>query len=130
CGGAPAMQVDHHFHENLTPDTVDALLDRLRSVPGAHAGAGATPSGPHPPTAETPPLATAEGPPADAGLARAAGQAGEAPPTPPPGRRPPPPPRGGGPPAARGGGGARGRGGGAPANRASRDAGASDRHHG
>jgi NADH-quinone oxidoreductase subunit E len=81
CGGAPAMQVDHHFHENLTPDAVDALLDRLRSVPGAHAGAGAPPSGPHPPTAETPPLATAEGPPADDGLARAAGEAVAAPPT-------------------------------------------------
>src|ERR1019366_8200105 len=84
CGGAPAMQVDHHFHENLTPDTVDALLDRLRSVPGAHAGAGATPSGHHPPTAETPPLATAEGPPAVAPPARA--------PHPPPAEPPPPPP--------------------------------------
>ncbi len=24
CGGAPAMQVDHHFQENLTPERVDA----------------------------------------------------------------------------------------------------------
>ena len=23
CGGAPTMQVDHHFQENLTPDRVD-----------------------------------------------------------------------------------------------------------
>ena len=29
CGGAPAMQVDHHFQENLTPERVDAILDRL-----------------------------------------------------------------------------------------------------
>ena len=37
CGGAPTMQVDHHFVENLTPDRVDAVLggsvaDRRRSV--------------------------------------------------------------------------------------------------
>jgi len=73
CGGAPAMQVDHHFHENLTPERVDGILDRLRSQPAPHAGGGARtapdPSGPHPPTAETPPVATAEGPPADDGLA-------------------------------------------------------------
>jgi len=29
CGGAPAMQVDHHFQENLTPERVDAILDGL-----------------------------------------------------------------------------------------------------
>ena len=72
CGGAPAMQVDHHFHENLTAERVDGILERLRSRPGPHAGTGAGPeagSGPHPPTAETPPVATAEGPPADDGLA-------------------------------------------------------------
>jgi NADH-quinone oxidoreductase subunit E len=33
CGGAPAMQVDHHFHENLTPERVDAILERLGSQP-------------------------------------------------------------------------------------------------
>ena len=27
CGGAPAMQVDHHFHEDLTPAKVDQILD-------------------------------------------------------------------------------------------------------
>jgi len=72
CGGAPAMQVDHHFHENLTPERVDGILERVRSQPGPHAGAApsadAPATGPHPPTAETPPVATAEGPPADDGL--------------------------------------------------------------
>jgi hypothetical protein len=33
CGGAPTMQVDHHFQENLTPDRVDAILGALRSAP-------------------------------------------------------------------------------------------------
>jgi NADH-quinone oxidoreductase subunit E len=67
CGGAPAMQVDHHFHEDLTLERVDGVLERLRSRPSAHAGtgaaAGAPASGPHPPSAETPPVASAEGPP-------------------------------------------------------------------
>jgi NADH-quinone oxidoreductase subunit E len=26
CGGAPAMQVDHHFYENLTPGRVDEVF--------------------------------------------------------------------------------------------------------
>jgi NADH-quinone oxidoreductase subunit E len=34
CGGAPAMQVDHRFHENLTPERVDVVLDGVRS--GTH----------------------------------------------------------------------------------------------
>lgn len=43
CGGAPAMQVDHHFQENLTPERVDAILDEVRAAPasepdGASAG--------------------------------------------------------------------------------------------
>jgi len=33
CGGAPTMQVDHHFVENLTPDRVDAVLGGLRGRP-------------------------------------------------------------------------------------------------
>lgn len=33
CGGAPTMQVDHHFAENLTPDRVDEILGGLRSAP-------------------------------------------------------------------------------------------------
>jgi NADH-quinone oxidoreductase subunit E len=81
CGGAPAMQVDHHFHENLTPERVDGIIERLRSKPKAHdraaVGVAAPPSGPHPPTAETPPEATAEGPPSDDGLAAADADGGE-----------------------------------------------------
>ena len=68
CGGAPAMQVDHHFHEDLTPERVDGILARVRAHPGAHAGRAAPASGPHPPTAETPPAPTAGGPPADTGM--------------------------------------------------------------
>ena len=29
CCGAPMMMVDHHYHENLTPKTVDRILDAL-----------------------------------------------------------------------------------------------------
>jgi NADH-quinone oxidoreductase subunit E len=36
CGGAPMMQVDHHFEENLTPERVDAIIDRLRREPAPH----------------------------------------------------------------------------------------------
>ncbi len=69
CGGAPAMQVDHHFHENLTPERVDTILERLRSQPSRLSRTAVPPlSGPHPPTAETPPVATAEGPPSDSGV--------------------------------------------------------------
>jgi NADH-quinone oxidoreductase subunit E len=35
CGGAPTMQVDHHFQENLTPDRVDEILGSLRSAGSA-----------------------------------------------------------------------------------------------
>jgi NADH-quinone oxidoreductase subunit E len=43
CGGAPTMQVDHHFQENLTPDRVDQILGALRSA-GSDGEAGlATP---------------------------------------------------------------------------------------
>lgn len=78
CGGAPAMQVDHHFHENLTVESVDALLDAVRGTPAAHPGPAHPPAeGPHPPKGETPPPTTAEGPPAAAdaegGTARAKG---------------------------------------------------------
>jgi NADH-quinone oxidoreductase subunit E len=34
CGGAPAMQVDHHFHENLTPERVRSILDVYRAASG------------------------------------------------------------------------------------------------
>ena len=30
CTGAPMMMVDHVFHENLTPEKVDAILDALK----------------------------------------------------------------------------------------------------
>jgi len=33
CGGAPAMQVDHRFEENLTPERVDAVLAAVRAAP-------------------------------------------------------------------------------------------------
>lgn len=31
CCGAPAMQVNYDYHENLTPEKVDALVDELRN---------------------------------------------------------------------------------------------------
>ena len=31
CGTAPMMQINRDYHENLTTDEVDVLLDRLRS---------------------------------------------------------------------------------------------------
>ena len=48
CGGAPAMQVDHHFQENLTPERVDAILDAVRAAPapdqlGSRPGGGRRP---------------------------------------------------------------------------------------
>jgi NADH-quinone oxidoreductase subunit E len=36
CGGAPMMQVDHRFEENLTPERVDAIFERLRGAPAPH----------------------------------------------------------------------------------------------
>jgi NADH-quinone oxidoreductase subunit E len=36
CGGAPTMQVDHHFEENLTPERVDAVLGALRQRAPSH----------------------------------------------------------------------------------------------
>lgn len=29
CGGAPMMQVDRKYYENLTPETLDSILDEL-----------------------------------------------------------------------------------------------------
>jgi NADH-quinone oxidoreductase subunit E len=29
CAGGPMMQVDHVYHENLTPEKVDEILDGL-----------------------------------------------------------------------------------------------------
>jgi NADH-quinone oxidoreductase subunit E len=36
CGGAPMMQVDHRFEEDLTPERIDAILERLRREPAPH----------------------------------------------------------------------------------------------
>lgn len=72
CGGAPAMQVDHHFHENLTAERVDSILERTAAKPPLHPRTASPPaSGPHPPAAETPPMPTAEGPPAAAEITSA-----------------------------------------------------------
>ncbi len=38
CGGAPAIQVDHRFHENVTPEVMDAILGRSRSQPAPSVG--------------------------------------------------------------------------------------------
>jgi len=44
CGGAPMMQVDHHFEEDLTEEKIDAISERLRQ-PAAAAQAPAVASG-------------------------------------------------------------------------------------
>jgi NADH-quinone oxidoreductase subunit E len=36
CGGAPMMQVDHHFEEDLTPERIDVIVAGLRTEPAAH----------------------------------------------------------------------------------------------
>ncbi len=87
CGGAPTMQVDHHFEENLTPDRVDAILGSLRSASSVgEAGpvAAGTPrrrasGAPALPPAAPPaaPSAAATGPAADA--SSDLGSAGETP---------------------------------------------------
>jgi NADH-quinone oxidoreductase subunit E len=50
CGGAPMMQVDHRFEENLTPERVDAIFDRLRKEASPHPSppAKGEGKGPHP----------------------------------------------------------------------------------
>src|ERR1700694_6051278 len=51
CGGAPMMQVDHRFEENLTPERIDAIVERLRTEPAGQGwgrekgGGGAAESG-------------------------------------------------------------------------------------
>ena len=32
CGGAPMMQIGDVYHENLTPDRIDAILDQLETT--------------------------------------------------------------------------------------------------
>jgi hypothetical protein len=48
CGGAPTMQVDHHFQENLTPERVDQILGALRSQPTPHEDGVPATTGPAP----------------------------------------------------------------------------------
>jgi len=43
CGGAPMMQVDHRFEEDLTPERIDAIIERLRTAPAPQ---GAEPTKP------------------------------------------------------------------------------------
>jgi NADH-quinone oxidoreductase subunit E len=49
CGYAPMMQIDHHFHENLTPDKIDHILERVGKEPAPHEG-HATPAAPSAPS--------------------------------------------------------------------------------
>ena len=42
CGGAPSMQVDHHFHEDLTPNKVDEIFASMRGTSSAHKTADAS----------------------------------------------------------------------------------------
>lgn len=30
CTGAPMMMIDHHFHEHLTPEKIDRILEQLK----------------------------------------------------------------------------------------------------
>ena len=43
CGGAPMMQVDHRFEENLTPERINVIIDRLRKQPAEPAKKPAKP---------------------------------------------------------------------------------------
>ena len=47
CGGAPMMQVDHRFEENLTEERIDTIIERLRQPVAA--GRAATPPAAEPP---------------------------------------------------------------------------------
>jgi NADH-quinone oxidoreductase subunit E len=33
CGGAPMIQIDDQYYENLTPERIDAILDEVRKRP-------------------------------------------------------------------------------------------------
>jgi NADH-quinone oxidoreductase subunit E len=77
CGGAPMMQVDHGFEENLTPERIEAILARVAAEPVAHAAHAPAPV-PKPPAATTPPPPTAEGPPSAAVEAQSDGEEGTA----------------------------------------------------
>jgi NADH-quinone oxidoreductase subunit E len=47
CGGAPMMQVDHRFEENLTEERIDAIIEQLRQ-PAAAGDAPAVAAGESP----------------------------------------------------------------------------------
>jgi len=36
CGGAPMMQIGPVYYENLTPEIVDTLLEKIEQEPGKH----------------------------------------------------------------------------------------------
>jgi NADH-quinone oxidoreductase subunit E len=40
CSWAPAAQINYDFHENLTEESIDAILDEYRTKAGNPAGAG------------------------------------------------------------------------------------------
>jgi NADH-quinone oxidoreductase subunit E len=64
CGYAPMMQIDHHFHEFLTPEKIDAILERVAKEPGPNEPHAARPvAHAAAPTGETPPAPQSEGPP-------------------------------------------------------------------
>ena len=44
CGGAPMMQVDHRFEEDLTPERIDAIIERLRTTAASHGAEPKTPA--------------------------------------------------------------------------------------
>ncbi len=46
CGTAPMMQVNDHYHENLSLQAVDDLLETLRNTPDVACEAGDLPHGP------------------------------------------------------------------------------------
>jgi NADH-quinone oxidoreductase subunit E len=60
CGYAPMMQIDHRFHEHLTPERIDAILERVAAEPGHHGHRAA------PPPAAAVEALEAEEPPAEA----------------------------------------------------------------
>lgn len=86
CGGAPMMQVDHRFEENLTPERVDAIIDRLRKQPAADYAPAkkAEPAAPaQPASARVKPAIATPQPPAAGQPSSAAGKPAAAPPEPP-----------------------------------------------
>ena len=49
CGGAPAVLVNNFtFHENVTPQSMDSLIDKLRTEPGKTMAPGPMPRLPDP----------------------------------------------------------------------------------